>query len=376
MRSVSSGLEAAHGAASAFARRLVSRKKRRFTEGGHDLDLSYVTESIIAMGFPAGDPSSGWFIDRVEGFYRNRMEDVVRFLDERHAGQFKVFNLCSERLYDPGRFGGLVACFPFDDHNCPPLRLIQAFVESAKSWLRQSADHVVAVHCKAGKSRTGLMVCCLLIYLNYASSAEEAVAYYNLRRTHDGKGLTLASQQRYLRYYELLLRSPEDLGRPNRPLLLASIRLHHTAPHLFPAVFVSDHSAERLVFSSKMLSGTSQSRWRQVDAVEAEFVLPVPVKVRGRHPARHTSSSSPLVLTRARSHCHHHPTKVEEDFKVKFKDKAGEYYLWLNTRYIKGNQVLLEARELDRYKYRHKSGLNWNLLVELNFADPEEETRR
>ena len=70
------------------------------------------------------------------------------------------------------------------------------------------------------------------------------------------------------------------------------------------------------------------------------------------------------------------PLQVEEDFKVKFKDKAGEYYLWLNTRYIKGNQVLLEARELDRYKYRHKSGLNWNLLVELNFADPEEETRR
>ncbi|WZN61915.1 tensin phosphatase [Chloropicon roscoffensis] len=330
---------------SRFARSLVSKNKRRYQDSSFDLDLSYITSTIIAMGFPAGDRSSG-VLGLIEGFYRNHMRHVLAFLDQKHGGgRYKIYNLCSERTYDAELFDGKVASFPFDDHNCPPLRLIQAFVESAKSWLRQSADHVVAVHCKAGKSRTGLMVCCLLIYLNYASSAEEAVAYYNLRRTHDGKGRTLASQQRYLRYYELLLRSPEDLGRPNRPLLLASIRLHHTAPHLFPAVFVSDHSAERLVFSSKMLSGTSQSRWRQVDAVEAEFVLPVPVK-------------------------------VEEDFKVKFKDKAGEYYLWLNTRYIKGNQVLLEARELDRYKYRHKSGLNWNLLVELNFADPEEETRR
>ena len=107
------------------------------------------------MGFPAGDRSSG-VLGLIEGFYRNHMRHVLAFLDQKHGGgRYKIYNLCSERTYDAELFDGKVASFPFDDHNCPPLRLIQAFVESAKSWLRQSAGHVVAVHCKAGKSRTG-----------------------------------------------------------------------------------------------------------------------------------------------------------------------------------------------------------------------------
>eukprot|EP00964_Phaeocystis_antarctica_P140939 scaffold105867_cov60-Phaeocystis_antarctica.AAC.4 len=43
-------------------KRLVSKKKLRFTKDGFDLDLSYITPRLIAMGYP----STG-----AESFYRN-----------------------------------------------------------------------------------------------------------------------------------------------------------------------------------------------------------------------------------------------------------------------------------------------------------------
>lgn len=65
------------------ARHVVSQNKRRYQEDGYDLDMTYITENIIAMGFPAGDMSSGFF-GFVEGFYRNHMEEVISFLESHH----------------------------------------------------------------------------------------------------------------------------------------------------------------------------------------------------------------------------------------------------------------------------------------------------
>ncbi|KAI7737993.1 hypothetical protein M8C21_026164 [Ambrosia artemisiifolia] len=52
-------------------------------EMGFDLDMTYITENLIAMGFPTGGMSSGFF-GYVEGFYCNHMEEVVQFFETYH----------------------------------------------------------------------------------------------------------------------------------------------------------------------------------------------------------------------------------------------------------------------------------------------------
>ena len=82
--------------ATAFFRGKVSKKKKRFQQDGFDLDLSYITPRIIAMGFPS---------EGSEAMYRNPIQDVQRFFTERHPNHFKIYNVCSERRYDPSKSG-------------------------------------------------------------------------------------------------------------------------------------------------------------------------------------------------------------------------------------------------------------------------------
>jgi hypothetical protein len=179
------------------ARGLVSKKKKRFQLGGYDLDLTYVTDRLLAMGFPS---------EGAEGLYRNPLHEVQRFFAERHAGRFMIMNLCSERAYDRALFGGAVQRWPFDDHNPPPLDLIPRFCAAVDAWLAADPRNVVAVHCKAGKGRTGLLCAAYLVHAGYCATAEEALDYFGRVRTHNNQGVTIPSQMRYVHYYEHVLR--------------------------------------------------------------------------------------------------------------------------------------------------------------------------
>jgi len=108
-----------------------------------------------------GYPSEG-----TEGWYRNSIRDVQQFLSEKHTNKYKIYNLCSERKYSWAGFDkdSVNEDFGFDDHNPPAFEILYKFCCNCYEFLSRDRKNVVAVHCKAGKGRTGVMICAYLVF--------------------------------------------------------------------------------------------------------------------------------------------------------------------------------------------------------------------
>ncbi|KAH8050711.1 phosphatase [Aureococcus anophagefferens] len=177
----------------AWARQFVSQKKKRWVnaEENIDLDLSYITDRIIAMGFPS---------EGAAGLYRNPMPMVLKFMKLQHG---------------------------LDNVKLAP------FCDDLDRWLGGHPKRVAAIHCKAGKGRTGLVCAAYLARLALRPSAgvdapdgvvgaTTALAHFAASRTEDGKGVTIPSQIRWVHYWERYLRTgayrhdPDDGRRAPR----------------------------------------------------------------------------------------------------------------------------------------------------------------
>lgn len=218
----------------------MSGKKKRLRAEGYDLDLSYITPRIMAMSLPG---------EGLEKLYRNSAETVAKFLRERHPGAYRVFNLSGLR-FDYAKFEDSVVEYPWLDHHSPPIDLLFKACQDMHHWLSQSDLSAIAVNCKAGKGRTGTLICCYLMFCGRFADPEQALDYYRVQRFTQGGGVTQPSQRRYVYYFWRVLS-----GEIRGPLLkLFNKVIFHTAPHMKnhtcrPFLTISYNDVE--IFSSK-----------------------------------------------------------------------------------------------------------------------------
>lgn len=176
-------------------RTMVSQNRRRYHDDGFNLDLTYITDRIIAMGYPA---------DTKEAIYRNSMDSTVQFLEYYHKGHYKVFNLRGQYVYDTKKFHDRVLSFEMVDHHPPRLEIMAPFCREVHDYLNEDSRNIVAVHCKAGKGRTGVMICAYLCYISFYKLPRQNMDYYSIVRTNNNKGVTIPSQRRYVYYFSHL----------------------------------------------------------------------------------------------------------------------------------------------------------------------------
>lgn len=67
-----------------YIRELVSGNWKRLKNSKYNLDLTYITNNIIAMSFP----SNG-----IMKYYRNNIKDISNYLWENHKNQYLIINI-------------------------------------------------------------------------------------------------------------------------------------------------------------------------------------------------------------------------------------------------------------------------------------------
>ncbi|XP_062104740.1 phosphatidylinositol 3,4,5-trisphosphate 3-phosphatase and protein-tyrosine-phosphatase PTEN1 [Humulus lupulus] len=374
---------------SLYIRNLVSRQRRRMLVEGYDLDMSYITDRLLAMSFPA---------ERMRAMFRNPLWQVKSVLDMRHYEHYKIYNLCIEENYDPSHFHGRVEAFPFDDNHVPQLEMIKLFCENVSSWLSSDPKNIAVIHCMAGKGRTGLMVCSYLVYSGM--SAEDALQLYAHKRTTNNEGVSIPSQRRYVSYWSNALSFPKGVGN-GPPVVslpqpcsreLRRIRLYDTlnmdsvyfvvselqevAGQLYrPSVEVARsccrqirkgyQRTDSLRYFLNFIGSDEEEKPQQEDHPDLVLDQKPPQVVQ-------MDTESPVLYQKACLECYLlKPVQVTGDVRVIFNQKMNGgrlFYVCFNTAFIRNSLLQLGVRELDKVGSKGRSICGPAFCLELLFG--------
>uniref|UniRef100_A0A6Q2X6Y9 Tensin 3 n=1 Tax=Esox lucius TaxID=8010 RepID=A0A6Q2X6Y9_ESOLU len=146
-------------------------------EEGYELDLTYVTERIIAVSFPRAC---------TEEIYLHNLKDVTRMLKSKHADNYLIINL-SEKRHDLSKMNPKTLDTGWPDLHAPPLDKICTICKAMEGWLNAEPLHVVVIHCRGGKGRIGVVISSFVHFTDISASADQALDRFAMRKYYDDK---------------------------------------------------------------------------------------------------------------------------------------------------------------------------------------------
>ncbi|CAI9276938.1 unnamed protein product [Lactuca saligna] len=332
------------------------KKKRMVVVGGdrYKLDISYITERILAMSFPS---------ELMRSMYQNPMTQVKKILEKRHPGHYKVYNLSTEQAYDPSHFKDLVERFPFDDNHAPSLQMIKEFCESVHSWLSSDPKNIVFVHCMEGKGRIGLMVSSYLVYAGIL--AEETHQVYADKGTTKYLQVMIPSQRRYVNYWHKSLTFSDGCSpKVNLPKQcskeIRKIRLFDTK------------TIESVFFVVSEMQEVAGQRYRSPAVAYRNFC----------RKSRNDDLGNSEIEEEEQRNCLDHyfnekTIQVTGDVCLIFYEKniGGRlFYACFNTAFIENDLMKFSITELDKVGNKGKSIAGDDFRVELLFSPANRNT--
>ncbi|XP_039458018.1 tensin-3 isoform X2 [Oreochromis aureus] len=325
-------------------------------EEGYELDLTYITERIIAVSFPRGCS---------EEIYSHNLKDVTRMLKSKHADNYLIINL-SEKRQDLSRMNPKTLDTGWPDLHAPPLDKICTICKAMESWLNADPLHVVVIHCRGGKGRIGVVISSFVHFTDVSASADQALDRFAMRKYYDDKvsALMTPSQKRYVWILNSLLSGSMKINAS--PLFLHCVILHGIPDFNSARVccpYIKVYQGMQAVYSSGVYHIGPGHRDRVCITLEPAQLLKGDIMIKCYHKSEVTSERE--VIFRVQFHTGavqgYNLMFEKEDMETANKDPRFPDYGKVELVFSEGPEKIPGA---DKWKN------GGDVIVDYNTADP------
>lgn len=333
-----------------------------------NLDLTRISNRVLVMG-------RCWAYRTDREAHRNNLDEIACFLNARYERSYLIFNFASPDMkYDVAPFRNQVVNFPVSKMLALTVKILFNACRAITAWLRLSPENVVVIQCKNGKSRSGLVVACLLRVCGLFDSAHESLEYFRKRRCPEDDAWISVTLKRYLRYFNDILilegRVPSSVPLKLHQVILTTIPNFDGAGGCAPGIEIFQEG--RLIYSSavRMAEIGTGATVGSDDDMDEELLKEFRISL-VLNPGKLDKMYNPLVMMDEYNVIFKlEEMSVERDVQVRVyhhNAQAGQnvtiFSLAFNTGFMTPGIIRLKASDLELDPKRFDPGFSVDLVI-------------